>query len=378
MTPPAARSSRRPGAATAVRSSVGALADGTEVCATTLTNARGTAVRVADYGGTVLSILAPDRHGALADIVLGHDAIDAYRAGDAYLGAIVGRYANRIAGGRFEIDGTPYRLGTNDGAHHLHGGTRGFDAVVWEAEAFAHPGAAGVLLRHTSPDGDQGYPGRLCVTATYTLTDGDALVVDLHATTDAPTPVNLSTHSYFNLTGRAGAGATVLGHRLTVDADAFLPVDSGRIPTGELRPVAGTPFDFRWPRAVGAEIDAGAPQLACAGGYDHCFVLDRPAGDAALRFAARLAEPESGRVLEVFTTEPGLQVYSGNSLRPAPPADGGAGFAPRTGLALEPQHFPDSPNRPAFPPTVLRPGQTYRSQTVLAFGSDAAPPAFRP
>jgi aldose 1-epimerase len=324
--------------------------DGRAVEVFTLANARGLEVRIITYGGIIVSLQAPDRHGRRDDVVLGYDTLDGYLTSSRYVGAIVGRYANRIAQGRFRLDGRTYQLARNNGPHHLHGGTRGFDKVLWEAGPFQNARGAGVLLTHTSPDGDEGYPGSLSIRVTYTLTDANELIADFAATTDRPTPVNLTQHSYFNLAGR-GAG-DVLRHELMIDADRFTPVDATLIPTGVLAPVAGTPFDFRQPTAIGARIDQPDAQLAIGKGYDHNFVLNRQGSAAELRHAARVVEPVSGRTLEVLTTEPGLQLYTGD----------------RRAFCLETQHFPDSPNQPEFPSTILRPGGEYRSRTVFVFG----------
>jgi len=315
----------------------------------TLSHAGGLVVRATNCGGIIVSLLAPDRDGRPANVVLGHDTLDEYLRDSRYLGAIVGRYANRIAYARFTLDGTTYRLTANQGPHHLHGGRRGFDKVVWRATPFRTDATAGIVLTHTSPDGDEGYPGTLDARVTYTLTDRQALVVDYLATTDRPTAVNLTQHSYFNL---AGAG-DILGHLLQIDADAITPVDEGLIPTGAMAPVGGTPFDFRSPTPVGARLGADDEQLRRGGGYDHNFVVNRTG--PGLVHAARLADPVSGRTLDVHTTEPGLQLYAGA----------------RAGLCLETQHYPDSPNQPGFPSVILRPGAAYRSQTVFAFGVTA-------
>ena len=335
----------------------------------TLANARGCEARIATRGATVVSLRVPDRSGALDDVVLGHDALEGYLAASPYFGAIVGRYGNRIAHGRFTLDGTAYRLAANDGAHHLHGGVRGFDKVVWEGAPVDGADGAGVRLRYRSPDGEEGYPGTLDVEATYTLTARNELVVALRATADRATPVNLTHHGYFNLAG-AGRG-DVLDHELTIHADAFVPVDAGLIPTGALAPVEGTPLDFRAPARIGARIDADHPQLRRAGGYDHTFVLRPPGAPGALAHAARLVEPITGRTLDVHTTEPGLQLYSGNFLDGSIRGKAGRVYGHRAALCLETQHFPDSPNQPAFPSTILRPGEEYRSRTVFAFGAVA-------
>ena len=347
----------------------GTTPDGEEASVYTLTNARGMEVRVTDWGGVVLSISVPDREGTVEDVTLGFDTLAPYTTGESpYFGALVGRYGNRIAGGRFSLDGQTYTLATNNGPNHLHGGVRGFDKRLWTAEPFETDSTAGLVLTRTSPDGEEGYPGALDVRVTYTLTDDDALAFEYHATTDAATPVNLTQHTYFNL---AGSGGDVLGHELTLDAGAFTPVDSTLIPTGEVRPVVGTPFDFREPRAIGERIGADDEQLRYGGGYDHNWVLDRD-GEAGLVRAARLYDPSSGRAMEVWTTEPGVQFYSGNFLDGSLTGRGGVAYAYRSGLALETQHFPDSPNQAAFPSTVLRPGETYRSRTVYRFSVEGA------
>ena len=301
----------------------------------TLTSEGGLVVRLTDYGGIIMSILAPDREGRLADVVLGHDTVDAYLDNPTYLGAIIGRVANRIANARFTLDGETYQLAANDGPHCLHGGRRGFDQAQWIAEEI--PG--GVRLSHRSPDGDEGFPGTLDVTVGYSITAENELIVDYRATTDRATPVNLTQHSYFNLAG----GGKVLEHVLELDADTITPVDDTLIPTGDLRSVAGTAFDFRTSRPIAAE-------------YDHNFVIRRD-GPGLVR-AARLTDPGSGRTLDVSTTEPGIQVYTGNYLED-----------PHTGICMETQHYPDSPNQKGFPSVIVRPGGEYRSRSVFRFGS---------
>lgn len=328
----------------------------------TLANAGGMVVRITNFGGIVTEIHAPDRDGRLADVALGLDSLAAYRAGNPFFGALIGRYGNRIREGRFTLDGETCQLPVNDGANHLHGGPVGFDSVLWQARVEGRE----LHLAYRSADGDQGYPGTLDVAAVYTLTDDNELVVRFRAVADKATPVNLTQHSYFNLAG----GGDILGHELTLDASAYLPIDSGLIPTGELAPVAGTAFDFRRPHAMGTRIDQADEQLRRGGGYDHCFVLDKPAPKAMTR-AARVFEPRSGRVLELFTQEPGVQFYSGNSL------DGslrgkGKTWTRRSGFCLEPQHFPDSPNQPSFPNTILRPGEVYETESRFVFLTDRA------
>ncbi len=348
------------------RAPFGVTPDGTPVELFTLQNAQGTALCAMNYGGTIVSLSVRDRAGSLGDVVLGFDSLAGYLKHSPYFGAIVGRYGNRISQGRFALDGTSYRLAVNDGPNHLHGGIKGFDKVVWQAEPFSNERGVGLALRHTSPDGDEGYPGRLKAQVHYLLTDGDELVVDYEATTDAPTPINLTQHSDFNL----ACGGDILGHELMIAADSFTPVDENLIPTGEIAPVAGTPLDFRTQVAIGARIGNTDRQLEYAGGYDHNFVLRR-AGAGPVH-AARVVEPTTGRTLDVSTTEPGFQFYSGNGLDGTITGKGGRGYGPRSGFCLETQHYPDSPNQPGFPSTILRPGQVYRSQTVFAFGVQRA------
>ncbi len=325
-------------------------------------------VRTIAYGAIIVSIRAFDRRGQLDDVVLGFDTIEGYLHNTPYFGALVGRYANRIAKGRFMLDGTTYQLATNDGPNHLHGGIKGFDKVLWQAEPFESTGGVGVLYRYRSRDGEEGYPGTMEVRVRYTLTRSSQLVVEYEATTDKATPVNLTQHSYFNL---AGAGARdVLGHHLTIDADRYLPVDDTMIPTGELASVDGTPFDFRRPTPIGARINQPNQQLINGKGYDHDFVLNGHA-DGKPVHAARVVEPTSGRTLDVSTTQPGLQFYSGNFLDGTIKGKGGRAYEHRSGLCLETQHFPDSPNHPNFPSTILRPGERFQSTTVFAFGVSA-------
>ncbi|MFL5501249.1 MAG: aldose epimerase family protein [Gemmatimonadaceae bacterium] len=334
----------------------------------TLKNAKGIEVQVTNYGGIITSIKTPDRAGRLADIVLGYDSLAGYLRDSPYFGAIVGRYANRIARGKFTLDGKTYTLAVNNGPNSLHGGVRGFDKVVWTAEALKdHDGQDNLVLRYTSPDGEEGYPGTVHVQVVYTLTD-DALMVVYEATTDKATPINLSQHTYWNLAG--DAQRDVLGHIVTINADSITPVDSTLIPTGEIAPVEGTPFDFRAPTAIGARVDQRQnTQIRYGNGYDHNFVLKRKGVPSdTLRLAAQVVEPYSGRLLVVSTTEPGLQFYSGNFLDGSITGKDGAVYHFRYGMALETQHYPDSPNHPNFPSTILRPGQEYRSITVYMFG----------
>jgi aldose 1-epimerase len=340
---------------------------GESVDRVTLRNPAGIELDIITYGATITRLLTPDRDGESADIVLGHHHLQSYLMGTPYFGAIVGRYGNRIASGRFTLEGTEHVLAVNNGPNHLHGGLIGFDKVVWTAEPYSNETEAGVVLSYVSQDGEEGYPGKLSVQVTYALTAGGDLRIDYEATTDAPTIVNLTHHGYWNLAGH-GAG-NILDHELTLQAGHFTPVDETLIPTGELRPVEDTPFDFREPTAIGARIEADDEQLVFGGGYDHNFVLDGWNGDGALRSAAVLHDPVSGRKMEVLTTEPGIQFYSGNFLDGSDLGKEGVVYEPRTGLCLETQHFPNSPNQPDFPSTVLRPGETYRSTTVYRFSA---------
>jgi aldose 1-epimerase len=348
------------------RTPFGKLPDGRPVELFTLTNAHGVEVRAMTYGGIITAIRTPDRTGRMDDIVLGFDSLVGYLKDPPYFGAIVGRYANRIANGQFTLDEVPYHLPRNNGPNTLHGGLKGFDKVLWSGEPFQTDSGVGVRLHYASKDGEEGFPGRLDATVTYTLTPGDELVVDYEATTDKATVVNLSQHTYWNL--RGSEGGTILDHRLTINAAAFTPVDSTLIPTGKVVPVVGTPFDFRAPMPIGARIGQNDIQLRYGRGYDHNWVLQR-GKEGGLVHAARLEDASSGRTLDISTTEPGLQFYSGNFLDGTIKGKGGLVYAHRSGLCLETQHFPDSPNHPNFPSTVLRPGRIYRSQTVFSFGT---------
>lgn len=341
----------------------GTAPDGHAVGVFTLTNTHGVEVRVMTYGGIILSIKVPDRDGKLGDVVLGYDSLADYVRSSPYFGAIVGRYGNRIAHAQFALDGKTYTLAANNGPNALHGGLKGFDKVVWQATTLQNGDTMGVVLAYTSPDGDQGYPGALAAQVTYMLTDANELVVEYHATTDKATPINLTNHSYFNLAG-AGKG-DILGHILTLAADSITPVDSTLIPTGVIASVAGTPFDFRSATAIGARIDAQDHQIKNGGGYDHNFVLNR--AEQQLKHFAHVVEPTTGRTLDVSTTEPGVQFYTGNFLDGSNVGKGGIPYKKRFGFCLETQHFPDSPNHPNFPSTILRPGATYDSRTVFAF-----------
>ena len=333
----------------------------------TLKNKNGVELTAISYGGIITSLKVPDRAGTLADIVLGFDKPDSYWADPPppFFGAIIGRYGNRIAKGKFSLNGKTYTLATNNGPNHLHGGNKGFDKQLWTIATKDSPAGSSAIFTRTSADGEEGYPGNLQVRVTYTLTDRNELVIEYHATTDKATPVNLTQHSYWNMAGE-GSG-DILGQQLTINADRYTPVDDTLIPTGELAPVQGTPFDFRQPTAIGARIDQNDPQLKNGKGYDHNWVLNRKG--TGLELAARLTDPKSGRTLEITTTEPGLQFYSGNFLDGTIKGKGGHVYAHRTGLCLETQHYPDSPNQKNFPSTILQPGKSYDSKTVFTFSA---------
>jgi aldose 1-epimerase len=332
----------------------------------TLTNASGMEVNILTYGGIIQSIRVPDRDGQLANVVLGFATLDEYVAGNPYFGCITGRYANRIARGTFSLEGERYFLALNNGTNHLHGGEKGFDKYVWDAEDTSGADGPTLTLRRTSPDGEEGYPGTLEVAVTYTLTDANEIHIDYEATTDAPTIVNLTNHSYFNLAGE-GSGS-IYDQELQINASRYTPTDATAIPTGELAEVAGTPMDFTQPTAIGSRIREGFEQIVLGRGYDHNYVLDRTSpDDTSMIVAARVEDPASGRVLEISTTEPGIQFYSGNFLDGTLVGTSGSVYRQGDGFALETQHFPDSPNQPDFPSTELRPGETYTSTTVYAF-----------
>ena len=329
-----------------------------------LRNSNGMTVRYIAYGGSIVSIEVPDRNGQMADVALGYDSEDGYAADRYYIGGLIGRYANRIARGRFMIDGHLHAVTVNDGANHLHGGRRGFHKVPWNVTPFEDGSVTGAVLSYTSVTGDEGYPGTLSVSVIVALNDENELSFDYAAVADEPTPVNLTQHSYFNLAGQSARD--VRRHELTIAASRYTPVDESLIPTGEMRRVDGTPFDFREPRVIGAALEMSDPQLMIAGGFDHNFVLDRNARVDELAFAARLLDPDSGRMLEVFTTEPGLQFYSGQALGGVVGKEG-VTYGALAGVALETQHFPDSPNQPSFPSTLLRPGDGFTSRTIYRF-----------
>lgn len=340
----------------------GTMPDGAAVDVYTLKNANGLEVKAIGYGARITSLKAPDRNGAFADVVLGFDNLDGYLQENPYFGSIVGRYGNRIGKAQFTLDGKKYTLAKNNGPNHLHGGVKGFDKLPWKVSPVEGQNALAFDL--VSADGDEGYPGTLTMKVTYTLTDANELIVDYHATTDKPTPVNLTQHSYFNLAGHNSG--EILGHELTINADRYTPVDATLIPTGELAPVEGTPFDFRKSTAIGARINNDHPQLKAGKGYDHNWVLNR--SGAGVQLAARVVEPKSGRTLDVTTEEPGMQFYAGNFLDGTLKGKGGHVYPFRGGFCLETQKYPDSPNKPNFPSSILRPGETYKTRTVFKFG----------
>jgi len=345
--------------------SFGKTPEGQQVRLYTLTNAHGLKARIMTYGAIVVSLEVPDKSGKMDDIVLGYDNLDSYVKNSPYFGAIVGRYGNRIGKGRFTLDGVTYdKLAINNGENHLHGGIKGFDKVVWTDEPVRRSNAVGVKLSYLSKDGEEGYPGNLQATVTYTLTNDNELRIDYLATTDKATPVNLTHHGYWNLTG---GRRDILGHVLTLNADQCTPVDKGLIPTGDLLPVKGTVMDFTKPTPIGARIESDFEQLKFGGGYDHNWVLNK--GGKEMTLAARVYEPTSGRAMEVYTKEPGIQFYSGNFLDGTITGKGGTVYQHRWGLCLETQHFPDSPNKPNFPSTILRPGQKYETTTVYRFST---------
>jgi aldose 1-epimerase len=341
----------------------GRTTDGADVDLYTLTNAKGVEVAITNFGGIVVSLKVPDRQGTLGDVTLGFARLESYLQNGPFFGALIGRYGNRIAKGKFTLNGKTHTLPVNNGPNSLHGGIKGFHKVVWQARPLDTTAGPALELKYLSKDGEEGYPGNLRVAVTYTLTDAGELKIDYLATTDQDTVVNLTNHAYFNLDGE-GKG-DVLGHELELAASRFTPVDASLIPLGELRPVVGTPFDFVKPHAIGERINATDEQIERGGGYDHNFVLDGPAG--TLHQAAKVFSPKTGRLMEVLTTEPGIQFYSGNFLDGTLTGKAGAVYQKRSGFCLETQHYPDSPNQPNFPTTVLKPGQEYRTTTVYRF-----------
>ncbi len=345
------------------QSAFGKVSDSTQATLYTLHNAAGTTVQISDFGGTIVSWTAPDKNGKFDDITLGCDSLAGYQKGVPYFGALIGRYGNRIAKGQFTLDGKSYSLAKNNGPNALHGGLKGFDKVLWKATPIEGEEPS-LKLTYTAKDGEEGYPGNLSVEVVYTLQKDNSLKIDYKATTDKATVVNLTNHAYFNLKG--GFDSDILDHEVTLNADKFLPVDATLIPTGELKPVAGTPFDFTKSSKIGARInDTKDEQIKFGLGYDHCWVLTDSTKN--LKLAASVYEPTSGRVLEVFTTEPAIQFYTGNFLDGTITGKGGKVYKHRFGLCLETQHYPDSPNKPKFPSTVLKSGETYETTTVYKF-----------
>jgi aldose 1-epimerase len=350
----------------ASRSEFGRLADERTVEAVTLTNRCGMSVTIIAYGAGIQSVVVPGRDGSFADVALGHSTLEPYLAQPQYIGSTCGRVANRIACGRFTLDGVDYRVPVNNGANSLHGGSQGFDKVLWEVVEVAGGDSPRATLRYVSPDGDQGYPGTLDVTAVYSLDEENGLLIDYLATSDRPTLCNLTNHSYWNLAGE-GSDEGAMGHLLTIPADHYLPTDQGSIPTGELRPVAGTAFDFRTPAPVGARVrDAADEQIRIGRGYDHNWVVAREVADET-RLLARLEHPGSGRVLEVHSNQPGIQFYSGNFLDASTHGKAGRLYRQGDAVVLEPQMFPDTPNRPEFGSVRLDPGETYRNLILFRF-----------
>lgn len=343
----------------------GQTADGQKVDLYTLTNTKGMEAKITTYGATLVSLKVPDRKNQFNDVVLGLSTLDEYFKGTAYLGAIVGRYGNRIAKGRFTLDGVEYKLAVNNGENHLHGGIKGFDKVVWNAREMRTKNGPALVLSYLSKDGEEGYPGNLKVTVTYTITNRNELRIDYSASTDKDTVINLTHHSYFNLAGEGNGD--ILTHRVTINASRFVPTDEGSIPTGELRNVRGTPFDFTSPTAIGARINQPDQQLQFGKGYDHTWVINGRMG--VLRQAATAYEPTTGRFMEVWTTEPGVQFYTGNFLDGSLTGRSGKPYQYRFGFCFETQHYPDSPNHPTFPTTTLKKGTTYHSTTIYRFST---------
>jgi aldose 1-epimerase len=351
-------------AGTKTKATFGKLPDGQEAFLYTLTNVNGLEMKVTNYGGLIISLKTPDRNGVLEDIVLGYDTLGGYLKESPLFGALVGRYANRIAKAKFKLDGKEYTLAANNGSNSIHGGRKGFDKVVWNAEEMLSPGGPSLTLTYLSKDMEEGFPGNLKVQVTYALTNSNELKITYQATTDKTTIVNLTQHSYFNLTGNAKRD--ILDHDLMIPADSIVAIDEMLIPTGQLKRVAGTPLDFTTPHRIGERIDNPDEQLKLGRGYDHCFVL-RSSADS-LKLGATLTEPVSGRVFDIFTTAPGVQIYSGNFLSGSITGKGGVVYKKRFGICFETGAFPDSPNHAEFPSTVLRPGEIYKTTTVFRFG----------
>ncbi len=348
---------------TITKADFGKTTEGQAVEIYTLRNANGMEANIMTYGGIVQKLTMPDKNGRFADVVLGFDDLTGYIDKTPYFGALIGRYGNRIGGARFTLEGKTYTLATNNGPNSLHGGLKGFDKVVWTARPMHTAQGPALILTYASLDGEEGFPGNLMVTATYTLTDDNALKLECTAVTDRPTVVNLTHHSYFNLSGQGNGD--ILGHIVYINADQTTPVDAGLIPTGELKSVAGTPFDFRNPTAIGARINEPDVVLQYGPGYDHNWVINKPLGQLGLQ--ARVEEPTTGRVMEVWSDEPGLQFYAGNFLDGSIIGKGGVTYQARTGFCMEPQHYPDSPNKANFPSVVLKPGQTFHNTITYKF-----------
>jgi aldose 1-epimerase len=340
----------------------GVTTEGTPVQLFTLINNHGMMAQITNYGGILVRLHTPDRSGAVGDVVLGFATLAEYQSHNPFFGALIGRYGNRIGGAAFSLHGQVYQLAANNGPNHIHGGHRGFDKRVWDAELLQSGGVAALQLTYQSPDGEEGYPGTLDATVTYTLNNENGLRIDYHAVTDKATILNLTNHSYFNLAGQG----TILDHHMQLHSQQFTVIDEQWIPTGELRAVAGTPFDFRTPTPIGERIHSDDEQIRHGMGYDHNFVLDNP--DGTLRLGAVVEEWSTGRRMEMYTTQPGVQFYSGNMLRPLT-GKGGAAYDKRSGFCLETQHFPDSPNQPHFPSTVLEPGEEYNQATLFKFST---------
>lgn len=349
--------------ATVAEELFGTTKEGQDVRVFTMINSKGATMKATNYGGVILSLTMPDKNGKYEDVVLGFDSLAPYENISHYFGALIGRYGNRIAKGRFHLDGQTYQVPVNNGENSLHGGTKGFDKVVWEAETFQNEEGVGMVLKHLSADGEQGYPGNLQAEVRYTLTNDNALRINYRATTDKSTVVNLTQHSYFNLSGNTREN--ILSHKLTLAADSIVPVDKNLIPTGKLMPVKGTAFDFTEPTPIGKRINNDEVQLENGGGYDHCWVLKNSA--ESMHFAGKLTHNISGRTMEIFTDEPGIQFYSGNFLDGSLTGKYGTKYDKHMGLALETQHFPDSPNQPSFPNTTLNPGEVYETSTIYKF-----------
>jgi aldose 1-epimerase len=347
-----------------MKAEFGKLPNGQSADIYTLTNGRGMKMKVTNYGGIIVSFTVPDRDGNPGDVVLGYDKLENYLEDSPYFGAIIGRYGNRIGGSKFMLDGVEYSLAANDGANHLHGGIKGFDKILWHAQPFRNDSGVGLIFTYLGKDGEEGYPGNLSVKITYTLSNDNSLRLNYEAISDKPTICNLTHHSYFNLAGHGNGD--ILNHILMINADQFTPVDEGLIPTGELLSVKGTPFDFRQPAAIGARINEENQQLKYGRGYDHNWVLNRQT-EKDLELAATLYDPSTGRFMEVWTQEPGIQFYCGNFLNGSNVGKDGIAYEYRTGLCLETQHFPDSPNKPDFPSVTIRPGEVYKSATVYKF-----------